>query len=80
MITSKPKLKEDLSRQVPHPLHDNADLDALLDAIGNARFVLMDEANHYVGLFFLACEIQSPADTGKVILPSLGKEQARIQR
>jgi erythromycin esterase len=44
---------EDIIRQVAHPLHTDADLDPLLERIGDSRFVLLGEASHGTSEYYL---------------------------
>jgi erythromycin esterase len=47
MVTTTPGLQlQDSIDEVAHPLHSPADLDPLIERIGDARFVLLGEASH----------------------------------
>ena len=45
--------EHEMVQQVAHPLETSADLDPLLDRIGDARFVLMGEATHGTSEYYL---------------------------
>jgi erythromycin esterase-like protein len=49
LVESEPHVNSSLLRSVQtitHPLHVRADLDPLLEQIGDARYVLLGEASH----------------------------------
>lgn len=53
MTASRHLTNEHVIHQVAHPLQSQADLDPLLDRIGNARFVLLGESTHGTSEYYL---------------------------